>query len=208
MGKRTEDEIQQKLVELEVAMKQEQALKAAQTAADEVEDVVIVGGDPVGGDSAGGALARMEAKIAGREKAGKKKKAELALSGDNLNAELLQMGGYVSLTAGVLILLSHIRVLPVYPSFLGANPGLLMIPLLVGIGMLIYNYKSRVAQITAGASFLALIFGVITSFTLGFYGTSLLEMIILTLPVVFGVVLLAKANVKRREAKESTKLLQ
>jgi ribonucleotide monophosphatase NagD (HAD superfamily) len=203
MGKRTEDEIQQKLVELEVAMKQEQALKAAQAAADEVEDVVIVGDDPVGGS-----LSRMEAKIAGKEKAAKKKKAEVALSGDNLNAELLQMGGYVSLTAGFLILLSHIRVLPVYPSFLGANPGLLMIPLLVGIGMLIYNYKSRVAQITAGASFLALIFGVITSFTLGFYGTSLLEMIILTLPVVFGVVLLAKANVKRREAKESTKLLQ
>lgn len=198
MAKRTEDEIQRKLVELEVAMKQEQAVKAAEATSDELEDAIIVSDDSVSNT-----LSRVEAKIAGKEKKAKKKSEVAPVP--SASAELYQLGGYASLTAGMLILISHIRVVPIWPMH---PAGLTLIPLLIGIGMLIYNYKSRVAQIVAAASFMAVIFGVITSFTLTFFPLSLLDLIILTLPLVFGVVLLAKANVKRREARESTKLIQ
>lgn len=205
MGKRTEDEIRQKLVELEVAMKQEQAVQAA-------EDAIIVEDDGEE-DTVTTAVSRIEQDIKAKEKKVKKAAAKAAARSGVLAkadagvADLYQLGGIASLVAGFIIMLSHIRVGVTWGAFAGAG-GLVLLPLFVGIGMLIYNYKSRIAQIVTVTSLAVVIFGVFSHLTLGFFGLSLLDLIILALPIVVGCVLLAKANVKRREARESIKLIQ
>lgn len=205
MGKRTEDEIRQKLVELEVAMKQEQAVQAA-------EDAVIVEGDDEE-DVVTTAISRIEQDIKAKEKKVKKAavkasaKSGVLTKADASTAELYQLGGFASLAVGFILMLSHIRVGLSWGAFAGAG-GLVLLPLFVGLGMLIYNYKSRIAQIVTVTSLAVVIFGVFSNLTLGFFGLSLLDLIILALPIVVGCVLLAKANVKRREAKESIKLIQ
>lgn len=189
MGKRTEDEIQQKLVELEVAMKQEQIKKAV-----EGDKLVDAGKQATKTNS----LIPVDAKNA----AVSPQQEESAL-----NAELYQFGGLAALAVGLLMVLSHIHV-GVGWGFMGGGGGLMLLPMFIGIGMLIYNYKSKVAQAVTVGSLGLVIFTVISRMTLGFYGLSLLDLILLGLPVCGGIALLAKASDARRQLKEQPKQIK
>jgi hypothetical protein len=198
MGKRTEDEIRQKLADLEVAMQHEQAVKVAQN---DIEDAVLVTDD----DPITTAMSRVEEKIKGKEKAGKGSKNPLVASTGDATADMYKYGGIASLAVGFVMMLSHITV-GVSWMAVGAG-GLTILPLFIGLGMLIYNYKSKAAQVVTAASFALVIFSVFSHLTLGFWGLSLLDLIVLALPIVAGVVLLAKSNVRSREVRDS-KLLK
>lgn len=204
MGKRTEDEIQRKLADLEVAMKHEQAMK-------EAEDAIIVEDEEE--DQLKSQLSRVEQQIKAKEKAAKKKsvakaagsKGELSVLGWT-ESELYKWGGVGALGVGFLMMLSHIVVGTSWSPW-GAG-GAVILPLVIGIGMLIYNYKSKAAQIVTVGGFVAVLFSVLSRIGLYFTPLTLFDLIILALPTIGGVVLLAKSFAKQREAKEDIKLIE
>lgn len=203
MGKRTEDEIQRKLADLEVAMKHEQAMKQA-------EDAVIVE-DPEE-TKLQNQLSRVEQQIKSKEKSAKKQSVAKSSSNSKIavlgwtEAELYKWGGVGALAVGFMMMMSHIVVATTWSPW-GAG-GFLILPLLVGLGMLIYNYKSKVAQVVTVGGFAAILFSVISRIGLFFTPLTLFDLIILALPIVGGVVLLAKSFAKQRESQEDIKLIE
>ncbi len=188
MAKRNEDEIQQKLVELEVAMNHEQGVKKAEKpklvtpkTPEDLKYLAIL--DPAKAEE----LAKQEEK--------------------GLNIDLYHFGGMASIIVGLFMVLSHIHVGMAYGMFNGGM-GLMLLPLFGGIGWLIYNYKSRPAQLLTVSSLGLVLFTVISRMTLGFWTLSLLDLILLALPICAGVAFMAKANVQRRELQEQKKQIQ
>jgi hypothetical protein len=203
MGKRTEDEIQRKLADLEVAMKHEKAMK-------EAEDAVIIEDDEE--TELKTQLARVEQNIKSKEKAAKKKGVSQGKSNSEVSvlgwteAELYRWGGAGALGVGFLMMLSHIVVGTSWNPF-GAG-AFVILPFLIGLGMLIYNYKSKAAQIVTVGGFAVILFTVFMGIRLFFTPLTLLDLIILALPTIGGVVLLAKSFAKQREAREDIKLIE
>lgn len=199
MAKRTEDEIHQKLAELEVAMKQEQSVKAAEVKAAEAAEAKI--------RQSSAAMDGVLIKIDQKENAVQAAKNEAAASSD-----LYNLGGFALLGVGLIMVMSHITPFITWGGFMGfgggAATGVLLLPVLIGFGMLIYNYKSRVAQVVTAASLLGLIVSVIGSIRFAFSVPSLLDLVLLFLPICAGCALLAKGFDAKRQAKESTKLLK
>lgn len=194
MGRRTEDEIQQKLVELELAMQKEQVQKATE----EVK-AQATAATQAAHSATDNALQHVEAAL---------KDNPLAKRDENeLSVDLYKYGGFAALGIGLFMLLSHIQVWTPWSMFAGFG-GLVILPLLAGIGMLVYNYKSRTAQLVTIGSLGLIIFSIISRMTIGFYSLSLLDLILLALPICGGLALLAKANERKRQLGEQTKLIK
>ena len=64
--------------------------------------------------------------------------------------------------------------------------GMILIPLMFGIGMIFYNAKSWFGWIIAGASLLALVFGVIANTTLQFARLSVFDLLVIMVLLVGG----------------------
>jgi hypothetical protein len=77
--------------------------------------------------------------------------------------------------------------------------GLLVLPLLLGFGMLIYVYKSRMAQLLTLGTFAVILFVMLTNMTIVFPTMSMLDFVMMALPLCGGAALLAKAHHKRKE---------
>jgi hypothetical protein len=114
--------------------------------------------------------------------------------------DLLTIGGYGLSITGMLILLSKLTITPGF-NFFGANPtyGFMVIPFLVGVGMLFYNFRSRLAQLVTLCSFGAIVFMVLCSTRIVFPTMSMLDVLFMGLPLCAGAAMLVKAQVKRRE---------
>ena len=64
--------------------------------------------------------------------------------------------------------------------------GMILIPLMFGIGMIFYNAKSWLGWIIAGASLIALVFGVIANTTLQFARLSVFDLLVILVLLVGG----------------------
>jgi hypothetical protein len=123
MGKRPEDEIQKKLVELELSIKDEDAKRQL----------------PAGPSGGGTELSTA-------------KPADVDAAESSMKRDLYHWGGWACIAFGIFTFFSNIHVSTVGQGFFWGTPnsgamGFLVLPLLVGLGILFYNYKSRLGQI-------------------------------------------------------------
>jgi hypothetical protein len=181
MGKRPEDEIQQKLVELELSIKDDEAKRSLPAASSATSS---------------NSLSALDTSISGT---GEQKPAVA----DSSDLDWLTLGGYGLVLGGAAMILSHMQITSWF-SYFGRTPmtGMLLIPLLVGLGMLFYNYKSRVAQLLTAGTSAVLLFVMLANMTILFSAMSMLDFVIMAVPLCGGAALLAKAHVKRRELME------
>jgi hypothetical protein len=182
MGKRPEDEIQQKLVELELSIKEDEAKRnvPAQRGANSTELVTSSTSiTPTTNDAA------------------------------KMDADLFMLGGWGLVGVSAFLFLSHMTIGTAFSwTYFGGSTGLLIVPLLVGIGMLFYNYKSRVAQYITAGSFLALLLTMLLTMTIRFPPLSAVNFVIMALPLCFGGALLAKGHQKNRELADHQKTIK
>jgi hypothetical protein len=181
MGRRPEDEIQKKLVELELSIKDDEA-KRDLPARQEGTGTSLSAGKPE-------SVSRAETKLA---------------------TELYNLGGWICVVFGLVMFFSHIVVTNVGRGLLWGFPAggalaFLVVALLVGIGMLFYNYKSRLGQLISVGSLVAIGVSVISTLDLRFQNMILTDFIIMGLPLSVGCALLAKAHFQRLMGDDSTK---
>jgi hypothetical protein len=96
---------------------------------------------------------------------------------------------------GILMFFNHVRVGTGMLQMLGMGGGgfgLLLIPLMVGLGWLMYDSKSRAAWIITAGTIGTVVFSVLSSLVMSLPQISLLGMIMLLLPFAAGGALLLK----------------
>jgi hypothetical protein len=192
MGKNPEQEIQQKLIELELAMEEAEARR-----------------QPPSVVSKGKQLSRKQKSVS--------KDTELTqLDGDEtvdslpakqsfeaaaMSADLHTFGGIALCGLSILFLCTHVHVMAgVGFSIFGGSRmymGMFLIPIFIGISMLFYNFRSRVAQIVTAGSIGLLLFMVLMQLQMTFAPLSLLELMMMILPVCAGMSFLLKGHYKR-----------
>ncbi|MFN8554280.1 MAG: hypothetical protein U0103_22620 [Candidatus Obscuribacterales bacterium] len=112
--------------------------------------------------------------------------------------DLMYFSGIALILTGLFMFFNHVRVTGPFMSLLGgfggggAGIGLLFIPLMVGIGWLIYDSKNKIAWILTTASCAIVIFSVLSSITMQFPSLSFLGLIMMLLPFAAGGALLLK----------------
>lgn len=186
MAKKPEDKIQQKLVELELSIKEEEVKRQVPAApANSSNQLVAPTGQHVQATSA-----QTEAKM--------------------MEMDLLSLGGWGLLILGLVMFFSHIQITNQPPIWwpglnTGGTIGFLLIPLLVGMSMLFYNYKSRVGQAVTVGSLAAIILMVLAGLRPIFMGGSLLEFVIMCAPISIGGALLAKVHYQRKATQVTPK---
>ncbi|WP_322894652.1 MULTISPECIES: hypothetical protein [unclassified Yoonia] len=100
--------------------------------------------------------------------------------------------GLIMMIGGGYLLLNGIVVRPNFGGRvfgLGGMPvtsGMILIPLMFGIGMIFYNSKSWLGWIIAGASLIALIFGVIANTSVQFARLSIFDLLVIMVLLVGG----------------------
>jgi hypothetical protein len=110
--------------------------------------------------------------------------------------ELQFFAGIGLLFTGILMLFNHVRVGTGLFQMLGIGGGgfgLLMIPLLVGIGWAFYDSKSKWGWTIMAFSVGLIFFSILSSLVMSFPGISLLGLIMMLAPLAFGGALLLKS---------------
>jgi hypothetical protein len=96
--------------------------------------------------------------------------------------------------AGGFLFMNHVRVGYSFWHFFGRNTqGLVLIPLIVGIGFLFFNRKSIIGWILAGAGALIIFLSVIVSLRFYFPRTSLFNLIVMLVLLVGGIGLVLRS---------------
>lgn len=168
MGKKPEEEIEAKLRELELAMKEPSNTPAVSSSKST---------DLSGGTSQSGSA--QHSSKAGSE----------SLSGD-----LHLLGGLTALALGLFILFSHVQVSMGWNLFMwgGNGGGYLVLLLLVGLGFFFYDYKNKIGWLLIAGSIAAIIVNLFASMHLILPSMSLLGLITIMLPLVIGGALIAR----------------
>jgi hypothetical protein len=171
-----EDEIQKKLIELELAIEQED--KSANVPAKSPASSEIVSLDSI---------------------AAKKEAADL-----QLNADINLFVGIALLVTGILMVFAHVQVGTGMLLSLGFGPkiGILILPMLIGIGMLFYDYRWRLAQAVTAGGIALILFTLLTQLVITFPMVSMLGLLFMVLPIVAGCGFVAKAAQKQRQLKQ------
>jgi hypothetical protein len=126
----------------------------------------------------------------------------------DVKSDLCYFGGLVSIALGLLMLFQHVRVGTGFFSMLGIGGqgfGLLMIPLLVGVGWILYDVRSRVGWAITSITCLVICFSVLSGLIMSFPSTSLLGLILMLLPFAVGGMLLFKGLGGPQGVKEKLK---
>lgn len=134
----------------------------------------------------------------------------------SVKSDLCYFGGLGLIIVGVLMLFQHVRVGTSFFQMLGMGGhgfGLIIIPLLFGIGWMIYDSKSRFAWLITAASCALIFFSVLMSLVMTFPQMTLLSLVMMLLPFAFGGALLLKGmggprgveETLRKEIKEISK---
>lgn len=109
--------------------------------------------------------------------------------------DLQYFGGIALILTGLFMFFNHVKVGSGMMGLLGLGGGgigLVFLPLMVGIGWLIYDSKSKIAWLLTAASCAIAIFSVLSSVTMIFPQLSFLGMILMLLPFAAGGALLLK----------------
>src|SRR6185437_3255188 len=175
---RKEDEIQKKLVELEISIKDEEAkhqLPAARHNATDLSTTDYVD-------------------------------AKLQKEAENIDVSLYQIGGYVCIIGSICMLLAHLQPVNGWASlFTSSGLGLMLIPLFVGIGWFFYDFKSKIAQLMTVCSLGAMFFVILSRMDIRPIFANMLDLVMMTIPLCVGAALLLKAHVKRLEGVKELK---
>jgi hypothetical protein len=114
----------------------------------------------------------------------------------NVKSDLYYFAGLGLVLTGILMLFSHIRVGTGLFAALGLSGqgfGLLLIPLLVGIGWVFYDPKNKLGYAVLSLAIGLIFFGCLSSLVMSFPSISLLGIIMMLLPLALGGALLVKS---------------
>lgn len=123
------------------------------------------------------------------------KASESQTPSTTVKSDLCYFGGLGLIGCGILMLFQHVTVGSGFMGLLGMGSGgfgLLLIPLLVGIGWMFYDSKSRAGWMITAGSCALIFFAVISSLKMNFPNLSLLSTVMMLLPFAFGGALLLK----------------
>lgn len=104
-------------------------------------------------------------------------------------------GGLGLIVLGIVMVFQHITVTPGILSLLGLGGGgflILFLPLMIGIGMMMFNSKNKWGWIVTAGSCVFLIFSVLAGLNMVMKSMSMLQLIMLFLPFALGGSLLVK----------------
>jgi hypothetical protein len=114
--------------------------------------------------------------------------------------------GWCLVVLGVLLFLNHVQV---GSSFMGSMFGmgrsgtaLILVPLMVGLGMLFFDYKNRAAWIITAGCCALLIFSVLASLVITFAHISMLGLVIMLVPFSLGGAFIMKGLTARETTKK------
>lgn len=103
-------------------------------------------------------------------------------------------GGLAMTVAGAYLLMQQVEVHSGFWSWWGGNTfGLTLVPLLVGIGFLFFDGRSKVGWILTAAGALIIVAGIITNLRIFFLPTSLFNTLIMLALLAGGIGLIARA---------------
>lgn len=102
------------------------------------------------------------------------------------------LGGAVGLVAGFIVLLSHIRIGTLWwsPHYSG---GIILL-LLIGLGIFFYDFKNKLGWVLTVGSLLAMIVGVIYNLHASIMPMNLLDFILMFTPILLGISLIARGH--------------
>jgi hypothetical protein len=110
--------------------------------------------------------------------------------------------GFCLMALGMLLFFNHVHIGSSFMGMFGlggTGTALIIIPLMIGIGMLFFDYKNRLAWGVTAACLAVLIFSVLSSLVITFPGMTLLSLVIMLVPFSLGGAFVAK-GLKAREA--------
>ncbi len=122
--------------------------------------------------------------------------------------DLFVFMGLTCLVTGLLMFFNHVKVgTPMLAMFGLSNQGfgLIIIPLIFGIGWLMYNSKDKRAWALLSATVAVLIFSVLSSLVMSFPALSLLGLTLMFLPFALGGVLMLKGLGGAKEVERKLK---
>lgn len=132
--------------------------------------------------------------------------SDLAVGGkksgeEQIESDLFLTIGFGLLLLGVFLVMNHIQVGTGLLSFFGIQQhgfGLTIIPLLIGLGLVFFDYKNRIGWMLTAASCALIFFAALSQLVMFFPNISLLGLIIMFLPFAAGGALVAKGFNLRR----------
>lgn len=106
-------------------------------------------------------------------------------------SELQYFGGIGLILFGLFLLFNHVRVTSGYASLWGwsasgNNIGYLMIPLLFGIGWIVYNARSVWGWLISAVSLFMIVFTIISGLRIWFAPVTMIDLIIMLVPFAIG----------------------
>ncbi|HEY9713240.1 MAG TPA: hypothetical protein V6C72_07205, partial [Chroococcales cyanobacterium] len=107
----------------------------------------------------------------------------------SIRSDLCYFGGIGLLITGLFMLFNHVHVgTPMLSMFGlgGQGAGLMLIPLLAGIGWLIYDSKNKYAWLLSAAACGLIFFSILSGMTMTFPSTSLLGTLLMLAPFAVG----------------------
>ncbi|MCC6977048.1 MAG: hypothetical protein IT343_01910 [Candidatus Melainabacteria bacterium] len=112
-----------------------------------------------------------------------------------VKSDLCYFGGLGLIGVGLLMFFQHVTVGSGFMAMLGMGGGgfgLLLIPLMIGIGWMFYDSKSRAGWMITAGSCALIFFAILSSLRMTFANMSLLSTILMLLPFALGGALLLK----------------
>jgi hypothetical protein len=116
--------------------------------------------------------------------------------GSNVKTDLYYFAGLGLILTSVLLFFNHIHVGTGFLALLGMGGGgfgLLLIPLLIGIGWVFYDYKNKIGWAILAAACGLVFFSCLSSLLMTFPSISLLGLIMMLVPLALGSALLLKS---------------
>ncbi|MBZ0185293.1 MAG: hypothetical protein K8F91_03500, partial [Candidatus Obscuribacterales bacterium] len=111
-------------------------------------------------------------------------------------SDLHYFGGIALLLLGIIMLFQHVKVTSGYMSWWGmsggGNVGYLLMPLMLGIGWIIYNSRSLWGWMISAVSLFTIIFTIISGLRIYFVPVTMLNVIFMLLPFAIGAAFVLK----------------
>jgi hypothetical protein len=133
------------------------------------------------------------------------KQTDLRAKRSSVESDLNILIGAGLLLTGVLVFANHVKVGTSLLAMLGFGQqgiGFTLIPLLIGLGIIFYDYKNRWGWVCTAASAALIFFAIISSLVMYFPSTSLLGTVIMLLPLAAGAAFLLK-GIKQQDKGKS-----
>lgn len=167
-----EEEIQRKLVELESSVLKDQVELVSNSRSELTT---------AGKKAKGGALNNSQ----GGNTAGSGSSAVAPLN----KSDGYYFGGFALLILGMVLVATHVTVRSSFLAMLmggGGGLALFLLPLLAGIGMMVYNYKNKWGSIITGGSCALMLLAILFTLNFNFPQLTLMETVLMFLPFAIG----------------------